>query len=275
MVPSLQTARRRIWIAVALSLLFHALLFSLPPRKRAAEVLGGAPPPFHVTLDAAPSVSEESAPQAAAVPVPPRAVPRPAPRPRVLASREPSQRPAPRLPPEELTPPPPVPPQPPPPQADMGAMIAARRAQRVAAEAAAARGPQEPVEPSPSDSALASIDRNLQTLGPGEGVGGLFQILRKGTFTGEFAFDGWRPDTRRRWREVIEVNAGAGGDIEQAMVRRMIELIRTHYSGDFNFRSQRLGGRIVVLSARPEDQAELEGFLMRELFGMPILNRTK
>jgi hypothetical protein len=73
---------------------------------------------------------------------------------------------------------------------------------------------------------------------------------------------------------VIEVRAGPDGDVEKAMVRRMIELIRQHYSGDFNFRSQRLD-RIVVLSARPADQAELEAFLARELFGMPVLNPTK
>jgi len=46
-----------------------------------------------------------------------------------------------------------------------------------------------------------------------------------------------------------------------------------YYSGDFNFRSQRLG-RIVVKSARPEDQADLEQFLTWELFGVPVLNRT-
>lgn len=247
------------------------MLVTLTPRKQATDALGGAPMPFQVTIDAAQSPAVESAPQPSAAPEPPRATP-PVPRPRVLASREPPKRPALPLPAEE---PPPPPPQPPVPQMDMAAMIAARQAQRRAAEAAAARGPEAPAEASPRDSTIASINRNLQTLAPGEGVGGLFQILRKGTSSGEFAFDGYRPDTHRRWREVIEVNAGPGGDLEQAMVRRMIELIRTHYSGDFNFRSQRLGGRVVVLSARREDQAELEDFLLKELFGMPVLNRTK
>ena len=54
-----------------------------------------------------------------------------------------------------------------------------------------------------------------------------------------------------------------------AMVRRMIELIRTHYTGDFNWESHRLQ-RVVVLSARKEDQGELEDFLMREFFGTPL-----
>jgi outer membrane biosynthesis protein TonB len=272
-VPSLQTARRRFGIAVALSVLLHALLIvTLPARRQTSQTLGGAPPPMQVTLDAPQAAVAEIEPQPSAVPTPPTATP-PPPRPRVLASREPSKRPAPPPPPEEVKPPPP-PPQPPPPQFDMAALIAARQAQKRAAEAAAARGPQGPPEPSPSDSTAASINRNLQTLGPDEGVGGLFQILRKGSLSGTFSFDGYRPDRGKRWREVIEVQAGADGDIEKAMVQRMIELIRSHYSGDFNFRSQRLG-RIVVKSARPEDQADLEQFLAWELFGVPVLNRTK
>ena len=58
------------------------------------------------------------------------------------------------------------------------------------------------------------------------------------------------------------------------MVRRMIELIRTHYTGDFNWESHRLG-RVVVLSARPDDQRGLEDFLMQEFFGTPLANRAR
>jgi hypothetical protein len=272
-VSPLQNARRRIWIAGALSILLHALLFSLPARKHVPETLGGAPMPMQVTLDATPAV--EAGPPQSAAPAPPVAPPAPPPRPRVLTSRERSARPAPPPIPAEVTPPPPPrPPQPPVPQLDMAAMIAARRAQRLAADAVAARGPQGTAEPSPADSATASINRNLQTLGPESGVGGIFQILRKGSLSGEFAFDGFRPDRARRWREVIEVRAGPDGDIEKAMVRSMIDLIRTYYSGDFNFRSQRLG-KVVVKSARLEDQKDLEEFLALELFGMPVLNSTK
>jgi hypothetical protein len=99
-------------------------------------------------------------------------------------------------------------------------------------------------------------------------VGGVFTVLRKGFRTGEFAFNGFRNAGQRRWREVIEVDAGPGGDIELAMVRRMIELIRTHYTGDFRWDSHRLG-RVVVLSARPTDQPGLEEFLMKEFFASP------
>jgi hypothetical protein len=148
----------------------------------------------------------------------------------------------------------------------MAAMIEARRAQRRSNQAAA---PRSQMEPTPDQLAQANINRNLQ-MDRGGGVGGVFEILRKGTRTAEFAFNGWRPDTEKRWREVIEVDAGTGGDIELAIVRRMIELIRTHYTGDFRWESHYLG-RVVVLSARPEDQAGLEEFMIREFFGQPVV----
>jgi hypothetical protein len=148
---------------------------------------------------------------------------------------------------------------------DMMASVNARREARRASEAAAARGPRAPTE---NELAMANIQRNLKN--PGEGVGGVFQILSKGTRTAEFAFNGWRPDTEKRWREVIEVDAGQGGDIERAIVKRMIELIRTHYQGDFKWESHHLG-RTVVLSARLQDNEGLEDFLVREFFGTPTV----
>jgi hypothetical protein len=165
------------------------------------------------------------------------------------------------------------------PQFDMLAMINARRDKRRAEDAAAARAGAPPessgAPATPESSATESIARNLQSLGGGdEGVGGVFEILRKGTRTGEFSFNGFRGESQKRWREVIEVDAGAGGDIERAMVRSMIGLIRQHYTADFNWKSPRLG-RVVVLSARPEDNAQLEEYLLREFFGTSTLNRTK
>jgi hypothetical protein len=158
----------------------------------------------------------------------------------------------------------------------MLAMVNARRERRRAAEAAAREGgsPYTLPQGSPDDKALAAINRNLDSIGRDDGTGGVFQILEKGTYTAEFAFNGWRADTRRQWREVIEVDAGAGGDIDRAIVRRMIALIRTHYTGDFNWESRRLG-RVVVLSAAPEDNAGLEEFLMREFFGTPLVKPAR
>jgi len=163
---------------------------------------------------------------------------------------------------------------PPTPKFDMLAMINARRERRQQVEdsikqqqeqahSAAVTGSSDP---------LATINRNLQGLSSTteDGTGGVFQILSKGTRTGEFAFNGFRPDTQRRWREVIEVDAGQGGDLERAMVRRMIELIRGHYTGNFIWRSHKLG-KSVTMSARPEDGPELEDFLMREFFDTPTV----
>jgi hypothetical protein len=180
-VSSLLASRRRFALAVGLSLAVHVLLFTLPPHTPRTPAMGGAPPPMQVTLVEAPSPVPDAAPPPA-VP-PPSTAPSAPSTPRVLASREPAKKAAPPLPAAEPTPPPPVPPQPPPPQFDMAALIASRQAQRRAADAAAARGPKASPDPSPADNALASINRNLQTLKPEEGVGGLFQILRKGSLS--------------------------------------------------------------------------------------------
>ena len=63
------------------------------------------------------------------------------------------------------------------------------------------------------------------------------------------------------------MDAGPQGDVELAVVRRMIELIRSHFVGDFNWESQRLH-RGIVMSARLEDNAGLEDLMMREFFGV-------
>jgi hypothetical protein len=55
------------------------------------------------------------------------------------------------------------------------------------------------------------------------------------------------------------------------MVKRMIKLIREHYQGDFNWDSHRLN-RVVNLSARPQDNAGLEEFMLMEFFGQNYKN---
>ena len=64
---------------------------------------------------------------------------------------------------------------------------------------------------------------------------------------------------------MIPVRLGNNSDMRIAIVRRMIQLIRETEKGDFNWDSYRLG-RIVVLSARPEDNGGLEEFMMHEFF---------
>jgi hypothetical protein len=142
-------------------------------------------------------------------------------------------------------------------------MMASLKAQRAARDNA---GSQNGQVPSPGDAATANINRNLASLSTKrDGTNGVFQILSKGTRVGQFSFNGWKTDKNNSWREVIEVDAGLLGDVELAIVRRMIELIRGHYQGDFNWDSHKLG-RVVTLSARLEDTAGLEAFMLREFF---------
>lgn len=254
---------RPIDIAAALSVLLHLLLFAFGPKPPESRPIGPVTDaPLNVVI-APPEPQPQPAPAAPAPRALPPAPPRPAPAP--LTRRTPPPVPAPRVPAPPVEPAP-QPVEPREPAVDMMAAIEARRAQREAAEAAARR-PSSPPQAPRADAAT----RNLQTLSGREGVGGVFQILSKGFRTGTFAFNGWRPDSRRQWREVIEVDAGPGGNLELAMVRRMIELIRTHYTGDFQWESHRVG-RTVTLSARPQDQRALEDFMMREFFGTPVVN---
>ncbi len=153
---------------------------------------------------------------------------------------------------------------------DMTTMIQAARERRRAAEEVAASANAEAQagsqEPSPNDIAMANIRHSLQTQsGRRNGTSGVFQILDKGTRTGRFIFRGWTLGARNSSQQTFEVDAGLGGDVERALVRRMIELIRKHYTGDFNWESHRLG-RVIVQSARIEDSTELEAFLMKEFF---------
>jgi outer membrane biosynthesis protein TonB len=265
-----EDSRRRLPYAIAFSMIAHAALLAIPARR--AELLGPAAPltvPMLVQLVAREPEPQPQAqpPQVAAapqrVPVRPEPVhrPVPVPTPRPL-------RPEPIEKPEPVTPSPPVAEPQRAPPIDMMAILRQRREQRVAQDRAAREANAR--EPTPDQMAAAAIERNLRF--GGEGVSGVFQLLHVGTLSAEYAFNGWRGDSTQRWRQVIEVQARPGEDIERAVVRSMIALIRTHYSGDFNWESHRLG-RVFVLSARPEDNAGLEDFLVREFFGTPVLKQ--
>ena len=268
---SFEPRQGRITLAFVVSVLLHVLLFSLGPHKPITPEYK-LPGPLDVTIvDATPAAQPE--PPAVSAPTPAPPVPRPAP-PQRIARAHPT--PAPRVAPVPQPEPVPSPVPAPAPPVDMLAMINAARQRRQAQQPPGSPGApaaSKSAEPNAVDRSLAALNRNLKSLGGGqEGVGGVFEILRMGPRTGEFAFNGWTPERRKEWREVIEVDAGDKGNIERAMVDRMIDLIRQHYTGDFNWRSQRQG-KVVVLSARPEDHAELEEYLMREFFGTPVVKR--
>lgn len=98
------------------------------------------------------------------------------------------------------------------------------------------------------------------------GTNGIFQIISMDARTAQFAFRGWKNEFSYSHREVYEVEAGPNEDVARAVVRKMIEIIRRYYKEDFNWESYRLG-RVVVLSARLQDNAGLEDFLLQEFFG--------
>ncbi|MDH5553315.1 MAG: hypothetical protein OEX82_08280 [Nitrosomonas sp.] len=117
-------------------------------------------------------------------------------------------------------------------------------------------------QPSEEDIRMARIKRNLQA----PGTSGIFQITSIGNRYAQFTFRAWTTgvSTSNR-RETVTVDAGIDGDVERAIIRRMIQLIRQHHKEDFNWESHRLN-RVVVLSARMGDNEGLEEFLMREFF---------
>jgi hypothetical protein len=121
-------------------------------------------------------------------------------------------------------------------------------------------------EPSEEELRMANVKRNLRE----PGASGIFQITRMGARSAQFLFRAWRMDSSNTRREVVEVTAGPDVDIQRAVARKMIELIREYHKGDFNWESYRLG-RVVTLSSRLEDSKGLEDFLIREFFYDPSI----
>ncbi len=148
---------------------------------------------------------------------------------------------------------------------DMLAYVNVQRAKRNQAESAAAKinaeAAKREIAPSEEEKRDAKIKNNFQN-----GTNGVFEITRLESQSAGFTFLGWTSHLSNARREFFEVEAPPGQDVRLLMIRRMIALIRVHYQGDFDWESHRLG-RTIVQSARVEDSAELEEFLMMEFFG--------
>lgn len=154
---------------------------------------------------------------------------------------------------------------------DMASYVKAQQAKRSALEAEAAKQNAEAVarEVGSSQEKIRDerIKANLKV-----GTNGIFEITSLSGRHAAFAFKGWTNDYSNAKRESFEVEAATGQDVRLVVIKKMITLIRRHYDGDFNWESQRLG-REVVKSARPEDSAELEEFMMMEFFGTDYRNK--
>ncbi|WP_338769929.1 hypothetical protein [Massilia sp. METH4] len=169
----------------------------------------------------------------------------------------------------ETPPPPPVKADltpPPPDVTDMSQMIEAARRRRGA------------VESQPSDSAasedakakaraMANImgAQGRNAAGEREDSGGIFDVQNQTFNSADLKFRGWNTNFKRRWLTQVKVELGNEIDIENAIVTKMIELIRKEKPGDFEWESHRLG-RVVKMSARKEDEPELRAFLLKEMF---------
>lgn len=285
----LQISRNALW-AFFLSVLLHVLFFLIQPPSF-NQLSGGSVKsrPIEIRLEP----QKENARQIATAPevtpqpetIKPPTPPKESAKPKVITQKKPVVKPSkspefvvpkeiakvelqetkPIDKPLDLTPPKPVPAKPiseaP---TDMMALVKARRAERIA------RGDAAEI----NASAIASnagqteeqalnerIKKNLKS-----GTNGIFEITSLSSRNATFAFRGWTSDYSNARLQFFEVEAKSGQDIRMQLIRRMIALIREHYQEDFTWESHRLG-RAVTLSARMEDNAGLEDFLMTEFFG--------
>jgi hypothetical protein len=265
--------RRSTTVAVIVSILVHLFVLWLAAYEHLLDRQGSGPSNQPLTVNfyhpphSAPMETHAPPPaQPAPVPVPvrhektpPRKVEKTRPsQPSVMASPVPQQK---GVPPPVKTPPAPEPakaaPLDPASFPDMASYLKAMRERR------GDDGSSEPAHAASEDEArMANIQRNLQL----PGTNGVFQITRMDAHTATFSFRGWRNDYSTAHRESYQVEAKIGEDIQRAIVRKMIEIIRRYFNGDFNWESIRLG-RVVVLSARLQDNDGLEDFMIQEFFG--------
>jgi hypothetical protein len=151
------------------------------------------------------------------------------------------------------------------PEMDMSAAIEARRKARGAASASD-RPAEESDEARGTRNALANIAAiNGRGRDDDNQSGGVFSISNKTFHSVDLKFRGWNPAFKRRWLTAVTVEQGSEPDVETAVVKKMMELIRREKTGDFEWDSHRLG-RVVTMSARVQDSAQLQAFLFKEMF---------
>lgn len=254
-------------VLVLLYMIFHKNSVHLTPPKseRKGEMVYIMPTKPQPISKPTPTITPEKAkpkpaPAARSKPAPARQTP-------TVSKAKPS--PTPKQ--ETIVPPVQATMQPPAPQEDMSSMIAKKQAQRAAQRAADAPPTDNPAaEESEGDRANRIARANIAgaqgaTSGQKDDGGGVFDIKNKTYRSADLKFRGWNGNFKRTWSQQVTVERGDNPDIETAVVKKMIELIRKEKPGDFVWESHRLG-RNVPLSARPADEAELFAFLLKEMF---------
>jgi len=289
-----------LWIAILLSLLLHvaAMWFAWPNLHLLAPDMTNPDQSSSLAVQLTPR-SQETPQSAAAAPSPPEiakaeprqrvapllrprqqpSAPRRSPPPMVAQQRESpitvppvppvATPPQPAPPTPEPTPAPPVQSAPPPAETDLAAYVEARRRARGEAPADSAASPSSAESDKERLNRIVAENLGLNrtpTFGHDpNSAGGIFQITHVGYDEAQFWFFGMDRDIGRKAKQLIDVRKGANPDIRVAVVRKMIEIIRQNVTGDFVWQSERQG-RNVRLSARPEDNAGLEDFIMRDVF---------
>ncbi len=98
-----------------------------------------------------------------------------------------------------------------------------------------------------------------------ESSGGAFSIVNMGQRTADIKFRGWDPNFKRNWAHLEHVDIQNEIDLETAIIKKLIRLIRMEKPGDFVWYSRQLK-RDVPLSGRVADERALFDFLMLEMF---------
>lgn len=257
-------------VGIAATVLVHLLViliyFMQPKIERHAKPPSGATMVYIAPLP--PGQPKKSPPQQQA---PKKAIKsKPTPRPKVVEmKRLPNTINVPNEKPVEVVqeaPPTPAKATPPPPEMDMQAYIEARRKARGAKDPSEAPG-EESENAKATRIAMANIAAaNGRSHGDDRNeTGGVFSITNKTFNRADVKFRGWNPNFKRRWLQQVTVEQGTEPDIETAIINKMIELIRKEKTGDFEWDSHRLQ-KVVTMSARPKDTAELQAFLFKEMF---------
>ncbi len=266
----LANARNRSTIGLALSVLFHIaiLLFALEHQSTPPQEIGTSiTAPISIQLLPPSENSSKSTPSPALTVTRPMSKAAGKPKEKARKDQDVARKKPVPVPQEKLATIKPQQAQPEAAPTDMMSMLNNARERRRAA-GTPDRNDRENEE-QPDDNAIARANvqhsmRQAQARGRNDG-GGVFQVTFKGVRTAEMIFRGWDERRRDTTRQLLEIDAGLNGDIDTAIVRKMIELIRARQSGDFSWQSRRLG-RVVMLSARIQDNAELEDFLKRDFF---------
>ncbi len=275
----LQISRNTL-IAFIASIIFHALFMIVAlPILDEGEEGKVAPLPLQITLGAPKKLAAMPAPVAEAPPIVEKKIEKKLDIPKKILTKKPEiNQPKVKTPPVLAVPKelaetnieankPPQETSPPQKEApvDMMAYVKAKRAEKIAQGDAAAINAEaiaKELGPSEEEKRMEKIKQNMKS-----GTNGIFQITSDlNGRTATFVFRGWTGDYSNAKLQYFEVEAKSGQDIRLQLIRRMIALIREHYQGDFTWESHRLA-RAITLSARLEDSAGLEDFLMTEFFG--------